>query len=321
MPEKETDVYVPPNSGPESTLISNDAPPGTVSDTVIAKATAVQASAANCEACLVNIYPRGPGMGLRYSLSNNSMFVGRDEKCDVRIDNQAVSRRHAEIRPGVAGHYVIDLNSTNGTYVNEKPVTVHKFKDGDNLRIGNWVFRYLAGGNVEAEYHEEIYRLTILDGLTGIHNKRSLLEYLERELARTARHHRPLSLILFDIDFFKAINDGLGHLAGDYTLCELSARVSGIIRREELFARYGGEEFVVVCLETPLEGAVQMADRLRNLIEARPFTHSGRQFTVTISLGVITTTGEPQLTAEELIHLADEKLYEAKNTGRNRVVY
>ena len=194
-----------------------------------------------------------------------------------------------------------------------------KLKDGDYLRVGNWIYRYLAGGNVEAEYHEEIYRLTIIDALTGTHNKRSLLEFLERELARSSRYDRPLSLILFDIDHFKHVNDTLGHLAGDYTLRELAGAVRAVVRREEMFARYGGEEFAVVLPETTKDGAYQMAKRLRELVEKQPFVFEGQPFNITISLGVVTTEGE-NVEPAELIRQADEKLYQAKNSGRNRVV-
>src|SRR5690349_11332505 len=191
------------------------------------------ASTANRSACLVHIYPTGPGMGSRYALGDNAVIVGRDAECDICINDQSVSRKHARIQPGIDGHYAVDLNSTNGTFVNDRPASMYKMKDGDYLRVGNWIFRYLSGGNIESEYHEEIYRLTIIDGLTGIHNKRSLIEFLERELARSGRHTRPLSLILFDIDHFKAVNDERGHLAGDYTLRELAASVKAIVRREE----------------------------------------------------------------------------------------
>src|SRR5262249_1351413 len=161
-----------------------------------------------------------------------------------------------------------------------------RLKDGDYLRIGNWIFRYLAGGNIESEYHEEIYRLTIIDALTGIHNKRFLLEFLDRELARSARHQRPLALVMFDLDRFKAINDQLGHLGGDYALRELTNCVKEAVRREELFARYGGEEFVIVLPETTLEGAADLAERVRRLVEQHPFQYEQITFQITISLGV-----------------------------------
>ena len=170
-------------------------------------------------------------------------------------------RAATRIQPGADGYYAVDLQSTNGTYVNDVPASICKLKDGDYLRVGNCIYRYLAGGNVEAEYHEEIYRLTIIDALTDIHNKRYLLEFLDREIARSARYCRPLALALFDLDRFKAVNDDLGHLGGDFTLREVAACVKSSIRKEELFARYGGEEFAIVLPETAREGAVQMAER------------------------------------------------------------
>jgi diguanylate cyclase (GGDEF)-like protein len=279
-------------------------------------------SATSRDACLVHIYPTSLGMGSRYPLGDSPVVVGRGTDCEIRINDHSVSRRHARIQPEGNGYTAVDLQSTNGTYVNDVPVAVCKLKDGDYLRIGNCIYRFLAGGNVEAEYHEEIYRLTIIDGLTEIYNKRYLMEFLERELSRSLRYHRPLALVLFDIDLFKAINDEYGHLGGDFALRELSARVRGAVRKEELFARYGGEEFAVVLVETDLEGAVTMAERLRILVDQQLFQYENKSFHVTISLGVAATTGdEPTLTALELLQRADDKLYQAKREGRNRVAH
>src|SRR5262249_7485101 len=146
-------------------------------------------------------------------------------------------------------------------------------QDGDTLRIGICMFRFLTGSNLEAEYHEEIYRLTILDALTEVHNKRYLLDFLDRELARASRHRRPMTLILFDLDHFKRVNDEFGHLCGDHTLRELAARVRSAIRRDELLARYGGEEFAVVLPESGVEDALGVAERIRAAVEAGPFEY------------------------------------------------
>jgi diguanylate cyclase (GGDEF)-like protein len=272
------------------------------------------------DACVVHIYPTGPGMGARYALSDHPVVLGRGADCDIRINDHSVSRRHARIQPGADGYYAVDLQSTNGTFVNDVPASITKLKDGDYLRIGNCIYRFLMGGNVETEYHEEIYRLTIIDALTDIHNKRYLVEFLDRELARSARYSRPLALVLFDIDHFKRINDELGHLGGDFTLRELAACVKTCIRKEELFARYGGEEFVVVLPETTREGGIAAAERIRVLVESQRFQYENKVYPVTVSLGVATTAGDESMTPHELIRLADEKLYEAKNAGRNRVV-
>jgi two-component system, cell cycle response regulator len=271
------------------------------------------------EACLIHIYPTGPGMGTRYPLGDTPLVIGRGTDADIRINDNSVSRRHARLQPGADGYYAIDLQSTNGTFVNDTPASMYKLKDGDYLRVGNCIYRFLTGGNVEADYHEEIYRLTIIDGLTEIHNKRYLLEFLDRELARSERYRRPLAVLLFDVDHFKAVNDQMGHLGGDFTLRELALRVKGGIRKEELFARYGGEEFAVVLPETTREGAIHIAERIRGLVEAQPFAYEDRSYSLTISIGVATTTGEDALTPAELLRQADDRLYQAKRDGRNRV--
>lgn len=271
-------------------------------------------------ACLVHIYPTGAGMGMRYSLGDTPLIIGRGNEAEIRINDHSVSRRHARIQPGADGYYCIDLQSTNGTFVNDTPASMYKLKDGDYLRVGNCIYRFLAGGNLEAEYHEEIYRLTIIDALTETHNKRYLVDFLDRELSRSERYVRPLALLMFDIDHFKAINDQMGHLCGDFTLRELAARVRRSIRREELFARYGGEEFTVVLPETEREGAIHIAERIRAIVEGEPFTFEKYTFSLTISLGVATTDGqEAGLTSAELLRRADELLFQAKRDGRNRV--
>jgi diguanylate cyclase (GGDEF)-like protein len=277
-------------------------------------------SMTNRNACLVHIYPTGPGMGSRFTLAENPVVLGRGGESEIRISDHSVSRRHARIQPGADGYYAVDLQSTNGTFVNDVQVSMHRLKDGDYLRVGNCIYRFLAGGNVETEYHEEIYRLTIIDALTDIHNKRYLLEFLDRELSRSGRYSRPLSLVMFDIDRFRVINEDLGHLGGDFTLRELASRIKGSVRKEELFARYGGEEFAVVLPETTAQGAVTLSERLRQVIASQPFRYEDHSYQVTISLGVATTSGDETMTPSALMRLADEKLYQAKREGRNRVV-
>jgi diguanylate cyclase (GGDEF)-like protein len=291
-------------------------------DTIIQKSEGRPVSN-NRDACLIHIYPTGPLMGMRQVLSDRPLIIGRGEDCDIRLLDTSVSRRHVRLERINEEYFVLDMQSTNGTYVNDVPSRPGEplpLKDGDYLRVGNCIFRYLAGGNVEADYHEEIYRLTIIDALTQIHNTRYFHEFLEREILRTLRHKRPLSLVLFDIDRFKGINDQLGHLGGDFTLRELAAVVRKTLRREDLFARYGGEEFAMVLVETPGKQAVEVAERVRVLVEKHSFHFDSKVFHLTISLGVAECPLDGTASARELIRLADERLYEAKRTGRNRVV-
>jgi len=278
-------------------------------------------NAGSRESCLVHIYPTGATMGRRYPLGVDSLLLGRGDESDVRIQDNSVSRRHARVEPATDGFYVMDLQSTNGTFVNDRQIEHPlRLNDGDYLRVGNCIYKFLSGGNIEAHYHEEIYRLTIVDGLTDIHNQRYLLEFLDRELARSIRHDRPLSLLMFDIDRFKAVNDKYGHLCGDFVLREMSHRIKGQVRREDLFARYGGEEFALVLVETRMDEATEVAERVRASVAAQPFKFEGEQLPITVSVGVGGTDGgEDDLNTPEMVRRADEKLYKAKNGGRDRV--
>src|SRR4051812_20585816 len=193
------------------------------------------------EACLVVIY--GSELGKKYNLNASAIVIGRSSKCDIQIDQESISRNHSKIINTSKSLLIRDLGSTNGTYVNDEPVDEYVLRDGDLIKIGRTIFKFLTGGNIENAYHEEIYRLTTIDGLTQIFNKRYFLETIEREVARSQRYRRALSLVMFDIDHFKRINDTFGHLAGDFVLKHLASAIKNKIRREDIFARYGGEEF------------------------------------------------------------------------------
>jgi diguanylate cyclase (GGDEF)-like protein len=277
-------------------------------------------AATRSDACLVHIYPTGPGMGERYPLAETTLVVGRSPDTDVYIDNASVSRNHATIRPGMDGYYVVDHQSTNGTYINDTRVqSPSKLDDGDYLRFGQCIFRFLMGGNVEAAYHEEIYRLAIIDALTGIYNKRYFAEFLDAEIVRALQFKRPLALALCDIDHFKAVNDKHGHLCGDRILHELAAVIRPMVRGQDLFARYGGEEFALVLPETGCEGAREIAERMRRLVEAHAFRYDAVNVQVTISVGVSAVDGECSPNSDDLIRAADMHLQSAKFAGRNRV--
>lgn len=271
------------------------------------------------EAYLVLIYPPGQDMGKRYHLDKSEIVLGRGADCDLVVDRDSVSRRHARVYRANGRWRVKDLESTNGSYVNDRQVHDHPLNDSDFVKIGAAIFKFLSGTGVEASYHEEIYRMTIIDGLTGAHNKRYFIEFLEREIARCSRHRRPLSLLMFDIDHFKSVNDTRGHLTGDYVLKEMSQRLLGRIRKEELLARYGGEEFAIVLPETGHEGAMHFGEQIRQIVASQPFEYDGESFYVTVSVGVFTLLGD-NLDPALFIKRADENLYRAKHSGRNRVV-
>ncbi|WP_233104149.1 GGDEF domain-containing protein [Haliangium ochraceum] len=259
-------------------------------------------------------------MGKRFPLEQEEFVLGRGADCDIQVDYDSVSRRHARVYRDSQGRWLVeDLGSTNGSYVNDMPVQRSPLQDSNFLKIGAAIFKFLLGAGIEASYYEEIYRMTIIDGLTGVHNKRYFVEFLEREIARCARHQRPLTLLMFDIDHFKQINDTHGHLTGDYVLKEMSRRLRERIRKEELLARYGGEEFAAVLPETDHVGGMTFGEQIRQLVGGEPFEYEGDRFQVTISVGVHTLYGQ-SLDVKGFIKHADDNLYRAKRSGRNRVI-
>jgi len=268
-------------------------------------------------ACLVIIY--GAELGKRIPLGAGAIKVGRSSKNDIQLDQDSVSRVHAEFRSDGQVVTVLDLGSTNGTYVNDRLVQgALPLSDGDQIKIGGAIFKFLTGGNMEAHYHEEIYRLMTVDGLTQVYNKRYFLEALEREASRTRRHKRPLSLALLDLDHFKLVNDTYGHLAGDAVLRQFCAVLKANIRREDLLARHGGEEFGLILPEIDLVGARTMAEKLRSLVERSTFEFEDVKIPVTTSIG-LAERSEASEDPLELVKDADERLYEAKRGGRNTV--
>lgn len=270
--------------------------------------------------CLVQI--SGPELGKKYALDGGELTIGRDDGNHIVVDLDNVSRRHARVCTEGGRAFVEDLGSTNGTYLNDDEVVEPTpLRSGDLVRVGGSIFKFLDGASadVEVQYHETIYTLTIADGLTGVNNKRYFLEYLEREMGRAHRYHRALSLLMFDIDHFKRINDTYGHIAGDYVLREMAQTVKRQVRREQCFARYGGEEFAIVIPEDGPEKARIFAEKLRRLVAERRFVFEEQEIPVTVSIGVADMTAE-MTEPTHFVKAADANLYRAKKAGRNRVV-
>jgi diguanylate cyclase (GGDEF)-like protein len=287
------------------------------SKTVVTAISKISDRPAAKEACLVVIY--GLELGKKFNLTRPQMIIGRSSKADVQIDQEAVSRNHCKILNTGNAVLLRDMGSTNGTYVNDEMIDEYVLRDGDFIKVGRCIFKFLSGSNIENAYHEEIYRLTTVDGLTQIFNRRYFVETLEREIGRALRYRRELSLIMFDVDRFKSVNDTHGHLAGDYVLKHLASVIRARIRREDVLARYGGEEFGIVLPEIDHYNAMQFAEKVRRLIEQADFRFEDVVIPVTVSVGVASLKGEVE-DVLEFVKAADDNLFAAKEAGRNRVI-
>lgn len=235
------------------------------------------------DACLVVIY--GQAIGHKYVLKPGEILIGRSSQAQIQIDHESVSRRHARLMLTEQGVSLADLGSTNGTYVNDDPITERPLQNGDLLKVGRTILKYLSTDNIEAAYYEEIYRLTTIDGLTRCFNARYSREALVREVSRAQRYKRPLSLLMFDVDDFARINEEFGHLAGDAVLAQLGKRLARRIRREDIFARTGGGEFCIITPEGDKDGCIHLGQRILRLIGETAFGFDDVQIPVTLSLG------------------------------------
>ena len=260
-----------------------------------------------------------PRLGSRIVLGESSVEIGRGSSTNLILDSDSVSRRHARIEWTGSAHRVVDLGSTNGSFVNGLRVTSHDLHDGDRIQLGKVLLKYVAGGNIEGNYHEELQRLMRFDPLTGVHNKRHFEECLRVAIYATKTQPKPVSLMVFDLDHFKRINDTHGHIAGDGVLSEMASVVRGKLGEDAVFGRVGGEEFAVLWEGADLAQLCRVAEEVRKAAEQHPFRFEGTRLAVTISVGVAERPPGSEETAEALYKRADGCLYAAKAAGRNCV--
>jgi diguanylate cyclase (GGDEF)-like protein len=268
-------------------------------------------------ACLIVI--SGGDIGDQHRIKINQTLIGRSINADIQVNDDSASRDHALILKDRTGYRVADNESKNGCYINDKKVDESYLHDGDLLRIGNTIFKFLSRNNIEHAYHEELFRLAKIDGLTEIYNHRHFADSLDNELERAKRYGRELSLLMIDIDHFKKVNDCFGHRAGDHILKALADIFVKRSRRVDYVCRYGGEEFAIILPEVDVMGAFKFASILNESVASRKFKFEDDEINITISIG-ISDIMEGIETTEELIETADKRLYLAKKMGRNRVI-
>jgi len=268
-------------------------------------------------ACLIQY--NGDALGRRYFFETAEITIGRAPTSNIVITDVSVSREHAKCIAVGDEIEIEDQHSRNGTFINDHRLHARTpLRDGDIVRLGSILLKYFAHDNIENVFHDKIYRMATIDAGTQVFNREYLLETLESEFTFSRVYSRALSLIYYDLDFFKKVNDIHGHICGDYILRESAEVAKSCVRKDDVLGRYGGEEFVVVLPNADNATATELAERIRKTIEAHTFVFEGKNLTQTISIGV--SENQPAFkTYKDLLSDADRKLYQSKNSGRNRV--
>jgi len=270
--------------------------------------------------CLVVVYQRDGGAGRCIKLDRLPLRLGRAPDNELVLEDEGVSRRHARIEKRGDRVVLMDVGSTNGTLHNDAELTgIAELRTGDRIKVGSTIFKYLSASDLEAALHEQIFSIATTDALTGLRNKRHLAGELAREFSRARRYNRSFSILMIDIDHFKDVNDYYGHQVGDITLRAVASNLLSCLRTDDLAARYGGEEFVVALLETKLEDAVVVAERIRQAVSDLVVTYREARLQVTVSIGCA-EYDHADADETRLFERADQRLYAAKNAGRNRVM-
>ncbi len=251
-------------------------------------------------------------------LSKNYLTIGRGSHSDIVIPDKTVSRKHCLIEVNGIDVVVIDLESSNGTYVNNVKINKAHLKPGDKLRIGSTLLKFDLADKEDSEFLENLYKKSTFDDLTSLYNRNILMEKLNLFFEDTG--DSPLSILFLDLDHFKNVNDKYGHQTGSDLLSEIGRVLLSNTRTSDIAARYGGEEFVIILPHTTESQATYVAEKIRKIIANYPFkSRNGEKINITVSIGVA-QKDENLNDPETLIKLADKAMYYAKERGRNRTV-
>jgi len=269
-------------------------------------------------ACLLVV--GGELNGSIFNILPGETVVGRNPDCNIALDFSGISRKHFSIQMTDDKAVVHDLGSANGTYLNnQKLEQPSPLKRADIIKVGAIAMKYLPKGDTERLTYDKLHEEANTDGLTKCYNKTYFNNALETEVKKCKVTGKPLTLIIFDLDHFKKLNDNYGHDAGDYVLKEKARliRENGI-RQGDIFARYGGEEFCILLPNTNLKQGFEIAERLRALIAKHEFIYDGKRLPVSASIGIADyRMGVSNGT--DLFKRADSAVYKSKEGGRNQV--
>jgi len=313
----------PPLSSGRGSLVFRSLLPDEARDTDPDRSTEVDlvplAPTARDRALLLRL--DGASAGEVLSVEGELVLLGRHPPEGITVNDPGVSRVHAALCRRDGRHVVEDRGSRNGTFVNGVRVETCALNDGDTLQLGpRAAFRYTWADAHQEELLRQLFDSSKRDALTGAFNRQHFEERLNAEVAYAQRHGADVGLVLFDLDHFKRVNDTHGHPAGDAVLRQVAGIVAQRLRAEDVFARVGGEEFVVILRSSNLKAVARVGERLRAAVSTSPVHHEGHLIPISISVGCAALRPRDERGAQELVEVADRRLYAAKNGGRNRVV-
>jgi diguanylate cyclase (GGDEF)-like protein len=271
---------------------------------------------------------QGLSIGETVKLEKERTIIGRGSQADLVLRDDVASRQHAHItrlclEASCIEYYLNDLESTNGTFLNGTKVTSQQLlQDGDKIKIGSHLIKYAMLDDSETEFQERLHQMTQRDELTGLRSRRSLFAELDKKITEAAKVPDPprINVLMMDIDFFKRVNDGHGHLVGSHTIRDVGHLIRDVVGSADMAARYGGEEYMAYVIGSRDRG-LEIAEAIRKTVEAHPFPSSTSDLTQTmricISVGVATFPDDGEA-ALEVVQKADQALFRAKLSGRNR---
>jgi two-component system cell cycle response regulator len=280
------------------------------------------AQAGQAPPSLVLLVGPASSVGRQWPIEDTDRIIGRAPTAHIFVDDKSVSKFHCKLVMAGGDVSLIDLESTNKTIVNGRqipPLMPHKLQNNDQIKVGNIIFKFLERGSIETVASALSFDRGQTDALTGIANRGALQSKAPELFKRADLLGITYTLMLFDIDRFKNINDTYGHPAGDFVLKEIAKVIRDkLIRGNDFFARAGGEEFSLLLLGSPPKQAEEIGERIRATIESHDFAFEGQHIPITISIG-IAFKHERDTGWEFVYERADKALYHSKNNGRNRV--
>ena len=263
---------------------------------------------------------RGSETGLRITIAKERVTLGRTIDADIVLNDKMISRCHAEIAwdPECGSFAVIDLDSTNGTIVNNRKIERCEVQDGDKIFLGSTILKFVLEAQVDNESGQIFDKLMFQDDLTGLVVRRRFDNDLRVHLQSARALGRPISVLMMDMDGLKGVNDSHGHPVGAFVISEVGKIIGEVCNPLGQACRYGGDEFIAYLLDVSQEEALMVGESVRDKIRGHQFCKDGLELRLSISIGVATFPRDGG-DAEEVTRAADQALYRAKEKGRDTV--